>query len=899
MPSTGRGKGPAMISKALEQKVDREVPDGDEDQAADGIAVLDDVDMVDAVAPRGQRRARKPAVKEDTTDESDDDVPLTKRRKTVNGTPKKAVKESDSEDDIPLTKRRTSAVKKEVVTQHSDSDSDVPLTKKRAATNKRPLVKDESDDSDVPIAASAARKSLAKEKKDIEKAADVTAKKIRAAEKKKPAAKRVKKEESEDEVKPKAKPKAKANGTANGTKKGAKGKAVKDESPQEEEEEDEEYKWWLEQNNDNSVKWTTLSHNGVLFPPEYEPLPKHVKLYYDGKPVTLHPKAEEVAGFFGSMLNSEVNVGNPIFCANFFDDFQTVLKETGGAKDADGKKVNIKDFKKLDFTKIFEYYEADREAKRSRSAAEKKAAKAEKDAAEEKYLTCKLDGRTEKVGNFRVEPPGLFRGRGQHPKTGRVKQRVMPEQVTINIGKGEKVPSPPPGHNWAKVIHDNTVTWLATWKENINGNTKYVMLAATSSLKGMSDFKKFEKARELKKHIDRIRKDYQKDLVSKVMVDRQRATAMYFIDKLALRAGNEKGEDEADTVGCCSLRLEHITLSTTEEPFHVTFDFLGKDSIRYHDTVEVTEQVYKNLKIFEKRKSPEDQLFDRLNTPTLNAHLRSYMPGLTAKVFRTYNASWTMAQEIKLLEADKKNPLKKANVHEKILAYNEANRKVAILCNHQRTVGKAHDTQMEKLEYKVKEKKYKQYRIKHMMLKINPKLEKDKSFMADLNNLYKNVLTEKWIEQHHKDLVEGEKVKIQKKFEKENEKLEADGEKPLKDSELEDRLTAADDLEKQLAKEFKDPKKNIAVENANSTIEKCENNIAKLDESIQAIETQMIDKEANKTIALGTSKLNYIDPRITVMFCKKFELPIEKVFSKTLRDKFKWAIDSTDENWDF
>jgi DNA topoisomerase I len=117
---------------------------------------------------------------------------------------------------------------------------------------------------------------------------------------------------------------------------------------------------------------------------------------------------------------------------------------------------------------------------------------------EAKFLTCKLNGRDEKVGNFRVEPPGLFRGRGEHPKTGRVKQRVQPEQVTINIGEGERVPSPPPGHKWAKVIHDNTVTWLATWKENINGNTKYVMLAATSSLKGMSDMNKFEKARELK-----------------------------------------------------------------------------------------------------------------------------------------------------------------------------------------------------------------------------------------------------------------------------------------------------------------------------------------------------------------------------------------------------------------
>ena len=44
---------------------------------------------------------------------------------------------------------------------------------------------------------------------------------------------------------------------------------------------------------------------------------------------------------------------------------------------------------------------------------------------------------------------------------------------------------------------------------------------------------------------------------------RQRAVALYFIDKLALRAGNEKDEDEADTVGCCSLRVEHISKFVT------------------------------------------------------------------------------------------------------------------------------------------------------------------------------------------------------------------------------------------------------------------------------------------------------------------------------------------------
>ncbi len=44
---------------------------------------------------------------------------------------------------------------------------------------------------------------------------------------------------------------------------------------------------------------------------------------------------------------------------------------------------------------------------------------------------------------------------------------------------------------------------------------------------------------------------------------------------------------------------------------------------------------------------------------------------------------------------------------------------------------------------------------------------------------------------------------------------------------------------------------------------------------------------------------NYIDPRLTVVFSKKFDVPIEKFFSKTLREKFEWAVKSVDENWEF
>ena len=613
--------------------------------------------------------------------------------------------------------------------------------------------------------------------------------------------------------------------------------------PEEEDDEEGQVNWWEDPTKgDGTNKWETLQHSGVVFPPPYEPLPKNVKLKYNGIPVSLHPDAEEVAGFFGGMLNSTHNVENPTFQNNFFTDFREILKKTGGAKDREGNKVDIKEFAKCDFRPIFEYYDAQREAKKAIPTAEKKAIKAEKDKAEAPYMYCIWDGKKQKVGNFRVEPPGLFRGRGEHPKTGKVKTRVQPEQITINIGKEATVPPPPEGHKWKEIKHDKQGTWLAMWQENINGNYKYVMLAANSDIKGQSDYKKFEKARELKKHIDRIRKDYKKDLKSELMAERQKATAMYLIDKFALRAGNEKGEDEADTVGCCSLKYEHITL---RPPSTVIFDFLGKDSIRFHEEFdEVDPQVFKNLKIFKKPPKGEgDDIFDRLTTTQLNNHLKNYMPGLTAKVFRTYNASYTMSRLLNEMKSE-------GSIPEKIKDYNDANRKVAILCNHKRTVGASHAGQMEKLGDRLKGLRYQQWRLKQMMLNLEPKMKKKKG--ADYFELPDD-LDDAWILEHQAFLVEEQKQKITKKFEKDNEKLKAEGEKEMKHKELEERLQVVKELEKKFKKEAKTKK--VEPEGKSPSVEKLEENIKKLDGRIATMKFQAEDKENNKEVALGTSKI--------------------------------------------
>lgn len=74
---------------------------------------------------------------------------------------------------------------------------------------------------------------------------------------------------------------------------------------------------------------------------------------------------------------------------------------------------------------MFEFFEAEKAKKKALTSAEKKELKKQKDEAEGKYTTCLLDGRKEKVGNFRVEPPGLFRGRGDHPRKGALKVWII------------------------------------------------------------------------------------------------------------------------------------------------------------------------------------------------------------------------------------------------------------------------------------------------------------------------------------------------------------------------------------------------------------------------------------------------------------------------------------------
>ena len=220
------------------------------------------------------------------------------------------------------------------------------------------------------------------------------------------------------------------------------------------------------------------------------------------------------------------------------------------------------------------------------------------------------------------------------------------------------------------------------------------------------------------------------------------------------------------------------------------------------------------------------------------------MAGLTAKVFRTYNASWTMSNLLKEMKST-------GTIPEKVKDYNDANRKVAILCNHKRTVAAGHEAQMEKMGERVKGLYYQQYRLKQQMLDLEPKLKKKRG-----EEYFKlpEELDDEWVKEHQKALVEEQRQKIQKKFEKENEKLVAEGEKEMKAKELEERMEPARELEKKFKAEWK-AKGKIEAEGKSPSVEKLDAALEKLDQRIATLQTQSEDRENNKEVALGTSKI--------------------------------------------
>tara|TARA_B110000879_G_C11135344_1_gene497878 strand:+ start:213 stop:1862 length:1650 start_codon:yes stop_codon:yes gene_type:complete len=530
-------------------------------------------------------------------------------------------------------------------------------------------------------------------------------------------------------------------------------------------------------------QWNTMMHNGPYFAELY--VKHNIPVIINNEKIILENLAEEYATLYAKYIKTDY-INKNIFNKNFTKDFFKVLpKELI-------KKYNLKSVTEINFSLINKKLEKDREFKLNRSNEVKEKQKKDRLENEEPYMYCMIDGSKVKVGNYKIEPPGIFLGRGTHPKLGMIKKRVDPKDVTINLGKDSTVPKPNVNGQWGKITHEKDKIWLASWKDRITGKTKYVFTSVESIFKSKSDMDKFDLARKLKRKVNSIRDEYIKELESDDLKLKQMATALYFIDKLALRVGGKKDtKGQADTVGVTSLRVEHISFIDDVKKI-IKLDFLGKDSIRYCHKVDVPNNIYKNLLLFTNNKDKKNDLFDKIDSKTLNSHLEKFMKGLTAKVWRTYNASFLFQKELDKIKPDKICGISENERLNYLLGlFNMANTKVALLCNHQKNVPSNINATIE--------------RIDNMLKKLKKKKKKTKE----------------------------RKSKIEKE-------------------------------------EF-----NIKIN--------------KIDSKIKLLRLKKETKSKMKNVSLGTSKMNYIDPRIVFAFMKRFQIPEEKLFTKTLLSRFKWA----------
>ena len=489
----------------------------------------------------------------------------------------------------------------------------------------------------------------------------------------------------------------------------------------------------------SSNKWTELEHNGVAFPPEYVQRGINVKIL--GEIFFLNREQEELVYAWAKKKDTHY-VKDPVFQANFLSDFKKLLPERFNS---------VRSIDDIDMTEAFSLVDKESKIKeneklriKSLTRDERRKISQEKKLEKEKLKTiygkAKIDGIEVDVANWLVEPPGIFMGRGLHPLRGRWKPRVTPKDVTLNLGQDASVPEGP----WKVIVHDRYSTWLASWIENLTGKRKYVWLHDSSYLRQDNDKAKYDTAKKLEYYISDIEKEIINQMLnSKDITRRKIATVCYLIYKLAMRVGDEKDPDEADTIGASTLRVEHLKFPKIGDKAQIEFNFLGKDSVPWQKTLEIsspdTKALYENLLFFMKGKDTSDEIFEDITSSKVNKFLRSIdkenVPNLTAKVFRTYIATAIVKQHLS-------EPILKVNKNEsefkKVYVAKIANLRAAITCNHKKGIdpkNPASKKAWEKFEQSLENKKDK---IKQLRMEL-----KEKKWKTELQKLRKEQRIEK------------------------------------------------------------------------------------------------------------------------------------------------------------
>lgn len=431
------------------------------------------------------------------------------------------------------------------------------------------------------------------------------------------------------------------------------------------------------------INWKTLEHSGPLFPEEYTPLPENVMLVYEGKQLKLNStdtnnqfniSVEEAAVLYSQILEREKrNTGQkkktkscvtPLFSSNFWDDWKSILNK---------HHPQITNFEKVDFSNIVRYVSEFKifidEERGMLLPEEKKSLKNEKEQLKEDYGYAVIDGEPTALGNFRIQPPGLYIGHTSK-STGRIKGRIKSSDVIVN---GTTVHG-----NWGARETNPNVGYIAKYKHPVTRKYVYIQLdRKTSKFVEESDQLKFDKARKLGENIGLIRKVYQEDCKGFSVKLQQLGVAVFLLDTIAIRPGTEKDETaDNDTIGLTTLKVENVKLL---ENSTIEINFFGKSSIEFKKNYRIPTLVHILLTSFSRGKATNDLLFDHINPAILNDYLKKIVPGITAKTFRTWKASSIFEKKLSELKIDVNS-----SETEKSIAFKNANIETALALNHKR-----------------------------------------------------------------------------------------------------------------------------------------------------------------------------------------------------------------------
>ena len=586
-----------------------------------------------------------------------------------------------------------------------------------------------------------------------------------------------------------------------------------------------------------------MHHNGVMVPPRYEYHGFKVKI--KGETIELKEEQEERAMAWAKKIGTPY-VEDPVFAENFHKDFSKVL----------GVNVLPGD---VDYSPIYAVVEAERASRANLTREERKRLTAERkavrEANKEKYGWVTVDGELMEIGNYMVEPSSIFMGRGQHPKRGRWKEGPTYEDIELNLSPD----APRPPGNWKVIRWEPDTMWIARWRDRLNGKIKYVWPSDSSYLKQVKDVEKFEEARALRKYLPRIKNHIKESLASDDVRLRKTATVTFLIDHCKFRVGDEKDEgEEADTVGASSLRPEHITFNGDGR---ITFDFLGKDSVRHNLCVDVPEQVVKNLKEF--GSEVDRPLFEGVNSKQVSNFLDEVKTGLTAKIFRTYYSTKAVEGKLNRTRVDPNSPdyLKK---HVATLANLEA----AKICNHKRTIPKTWEQSLQRKKDRLKARRDKS-RVNQRSLgkKAN---ETGKKYRERLKKYEEQFTVHKEkLKEYQGQLTEREK--------------QGKATKSIKNRIVAKRKSIKTQRERirKLKKTHKERMKKLRI--------RTERTKERNDQAIKKLKLQIEAQQETRDYNLGTSLKSYVDPRIYYDWSKKVEYDWKKYYSKTLQRKFSWV----------